>query len=188
MSFWESWFRRRRGRPWGPPDIFEEIDRMFEEAMKTLYEGMPKELLKERRLPDGSTVKTFGPFVYGYSMTVGPDGKPVIREFGNVKPRFGIPKPAEQREPLVDVVVGEKVVQVIAEIPGVERSDINLHATENCLTISVDTEKRKYYKEVDLPVRVDPKSSKASYKNGVLEVSLNKVEERKPTGERISIE
>jgi len=27
-----------------------------------------------------------GPFVYGYSFSMGPDGKPVIREFGNVKP------------------------------------------------------------------------------------------------------
>jgi len=25
-----------------------------------------------------------GPFVYGYSMTMGPDGKPIVREFGNV--------------------------------------------------------------------------------------------------------
>jgi hypothetical protein len=26
-----------------------------------------------------------GPFVYGYSMTIGPDGKPRVREFGNVR-------------------------------------------------------------------------------------------------------
>ena len=27
-----------------------------------------------------------GPYFYGYTMTVGPDGKPVVKEYGNVKP------------------------------------------------------------------------------------------------------
>jgi len=27
-----------------------------------------------------------GPLYFGYTMTVGPDGKPVIQEYGNVKP------------------------------------------------------------------------------------------------------
>jgi HSP20 family protein len=31
-------------------------------------------------------VKEFGPLVYGYSMTIGQDGKPLMKEFGNVKP------------------------------------------------------------------------------------------------------
>lgn len=184
LSFWEDWFKRRRRSP-----FFEEIDRMFEDMFRDLSRAFPEELVKERKLPDGTTVRTWGPFVYGYSMSVGPDGKPVIREFGNLRPsRLGVPKAAEEREPLVDVVTGEKVVQVIAEVPGIEKEDINLLATEGQLTISVDTEKRKYHKVVDLPAKVDPKSAKASYKNGVLEVSLERLKEKKPSGERISIE
>ena len=31
-------------------------------------------------------MRDIGPIVYGYSMTIGPDGKPRIKEFGNVKP------------------------------------------------------------------------------------------------------
>lgn len=184
MSFWDEWFRERRRRP-----IFREIDRMFEDMFKELSRVFPEELAKERKLPDGSTVKTWGPFVYGYSMSVGPDGKPVIKEFGNVRPtRLGVPRPAEEREPLIDVVTGDKFVQVIAEVPGVEKDDINLFTTEDQLTISADTERRKYHKEVDLPVKVDPKSAEASYKNGVLEVALKRIEEKKPAGERISID
>jgi HSP20 family protein len=62
-------------------------------------ENMPKELYREEKLPDGSIVRRMGPFVYGYSMTVGSDGKPVIREFGNVKPArkstpLGVPRPS----------------------------------------------------------------------------------------------
>jgi len=66
--------------------FFEDLDKMFEDILKEAFEDLPEELYKERKLPDGSTVRSFGPFVYGYSMTMGPDGKPVIREFGNFKP------------------------------------------------------------------------------------------------------
>jgi len=185
VSFWDDWFRRRSRRY----PFFEEFDRLLEDMLRDIQRTLPEEMVKERRLPDGSTVKTWGPYVYGYSMTVGPDGKPVIREFGNLRPsRTGLPEAAEEREPLVDVVVGDRVVQVVAEVPGVEREDINLYATERQLTISVDTERRKYRKDVDLPVEVDPKSARASYKNGVLEVTLNRIREEKPSGKRISIE
>jgi len=184
MSFWEDWFRRRRRR-WS---IFDEIDRMFEDMFKEAFETSPKELYRKRKLPDGSTVRTFGPVVYGYSMTMGPDGKPAIREFGNIKPSRlrGLPATGEQREPLVDVVTGDELVQVTAEVPGVEKKDIDLNTTENSLTISVDTEDRKYYKEVPLPEKVDPESAEATYKNGVLEVSMKKLE-KKPKGKTISM-
>jgi len=184
MSFGEDWFRRRRR--WS---IFDEVDRMFKDMFKETFESLPEELYKERKLPDGSIVRTFGPVMYGYSMTMGRDGKPVIREFGNLKPsRLGLPVTGEQREPLVDTMVGDQIIQVIAEVPGVEKTDIDLHATEDILTISVDTEKRKYYKEVQLPEKVDPDSATATYKNGVLEVSLKKLEERKPTRKKMGIE
>ena len=31
-------------------------------------------------------IRSSGPFYYGYTMTIGPDGKPVVKEYGNVKP------------------------------------------------------------------------------------------------------
>jgi HSP20 family protein len=37
---------------------------------------------------EGGKVTEYGPFVYGYSMTICPDGKPKVREFENVKPPF----------------------------------------------------------------------------------------------------
>jgi HSP20 family protein len=74
------------------------------------------------------------------------------------------------------------------ELPGVEKSDIKLHGTEDSLTISVDTPQYKYYKEVALPVKVKIKEASSSYKNGVLEVVLPKAEsENKPKGQPIDI-
>ncbi len=185
LSFWEDWFKRWRMRR---PTFFEEMDRMLEDMFKEAFESMPNDLYKEKKLPDGSIVRQFGPVVYGYSMTVGPDGKPSIREFGNVKPtRVGVSKPAELREPLVEVIPGEKIIQVIAEVPGVDKEDINLNVSEDSIVIAVDTETRKYRKEVDLPEKVVPATVKANYKNGVLEVNLDKAE-KKPPGKRITIE
>ena len=64
-----------------------------------------------------------------------------------------------------------------------------MHGTENTLTISVDTPERKYHKEVETPVPINPQVAKTTYKNGVLEVSVPKIKEKKkPKGEQIEIE
>jgi HSP20 family protein len=181
VEFWEEWFRHRPFRR-----FFRELDKAFEEMFKEFTTFMPKELMKEQKLPNGSTIRTFGPVVYGYSLTVGPDGVPKVRTFGNVKPIGPIPKAIESREPLVDVIQTPNEVRVTAELPGIEKKDINLQATESKLTISADTHGRKYFKEVELPARVDPKSADATYNNGILEVTLKKLKEFKE-GERISI-
>jgi HSP20 family protein len=168
------------------------MEEMMEREFSEFSRRAPKDLVRERTLPDGSKIREWGPFVYGYSMKIGPDGKPQIREFGNIKPgaRFGKPRIdiRKEREPLVDVMSTDGEVKVVAELPGVEKEDIKLHGTEDSLTISVDMPTRKYYKEVDLPDKVDPKDAKSSYKNGVLEVSLQKKREEKTEGEPIEIE
>jgi HSP20 family protein len=79
-------------------------------------------------------------------------------------------------------------VQVLVELPGVEKKDVKLNCTEKTLIISVDTEKRRYFKEVELPTEIDPKVSKASYKNGVLQVTLTKAKKETPKGESIKID
>jgi len=197
-----DWSERRRRRfpffgDWYLGDIDEimrDMERMMEEMFQGFTDRMPKDLIKERKLPDGRTIRETGPIVWGYSVTVGPDGKPVIREFGNLKPSaqrrpreppFSI---KEEREPLVDVVETDNEVRVVTELPGVEKEDINLYATPKTLTIKVDTEQRKYHKDLELPSEVDPKSAKSTYKNGVLEVMLKKVGKEKPKGVPINIE
>ena len=93
----------------------------------------------------------------------------------------------EEREPLVDVVETNNEIRVVVELPGVEKSEIKLHGTEDSLEIGVDTPDYKYGKEVTLPAKVRVKEAKSTYKNGVLEVILPKVETSKPKGEPINI-
>jgi len=155
-------------------DLMKEMERAFSEQFKELEKELPKNLIRERKGADGSTKKEIGPIVYGYSVTIGPDGKPVVREFGNVRKGEGTPwkEIQDRREPLVDIVSSDKEVRVIAEMPGVSKEDINVTVNEKSVTISVDREDRKYYKELDLPGIVDPKGAKSIYNNGILEITL----------------
>jgi len=200
-DWWSRWFRRRKSPFFfgfrDIDDAFREMEEIMGRDFEELSKRAPRDLIRERTLPDGTKVKRWGPFVYGYSVTIGPDGKPEVREFGNVKPStrpspLGYRKPSlelrEEREPLVDVIPENGTIRVIAEVPGVNKSDIRLNCSERVLTISVDAKKRKFYKEVQLPDQIDPKVSKATYKNGVLEVLLTKVKPKKPTGETITID
>lgn len=129
-EWWENWMRRGSRRPSfrgffeDTDEFMRELDREFEEEFNWISEHAPKELVRERS-SKGEVVKEFGPFVYGYSVTIGENGKPVIREFGNIKPGLPVGRPVLQlkpdREPVVDVVEDEKQIKVIAELPGVKK-------------------------------------------------------------------
>jgi HSP20 family protein len=195
MSFWDEWFKRfgRRSSIFGDIDrLIEEMEKEMAEAFKEMENTVPEDMYRERRLPDGSVRREYGPFVYGYSVKIGPDGKPIIREFGNMKPGLtgegGAPlNLTEQREPLVDVIEDGDAVKVLAELPGVEKRDIRLKATDHSLTINVDNPTRKYYKELEFPVEVDEKSARSTYTNGVLEIVFRK-RHRDDEGTEIRIE
>ncbi len=172
--------------------MIEEMEKEMAEAFKDMENMMPEDMYRERRLPDGSVRREYGPFVYGYSVKIGPDGKPVIREFGNMKPGLtgegGAPlNLTDRREPLVDLIEDDDTVKVLAELPGVEKNEIRLRATDHGLTISVDNPIRKYYKELEFPVEVDERSAKSTYTNGVLEIVFRK-RQRDDAGTEIRIE
>ena len=127
---------------------------------------------------------------YGYQMTVGPDGKPHVREFGNVRPtNRGTPE-IGSREPFVETLIDEKdgVLKVVAEMPGVQKEDIKLEVTHNALNIKAQNGERKYDTEVPLSAAVDASSTKASYNNGILEVKLKVTSPPKPKGVSVKVD
>ncbi len=151
---------------------FRRMNEMVNELMRNMFRG--------------ADIRSGKPFVYGFSIKTGPDGKPVIREFGNVKPGQ-MPMVSDAREPLVDVIEGEKDITVIVELPGVEKKDINLEVVGGALEIKVDTPQKKYYKSVQLPDEVIEDTANATYNNGVLEVKLRRKTVKKERGKRIKI-
>jgi HSP20 family protein len=154
--------------------IMDDVKKMAEEMMKMFTNAQPGK-----------------PIVHGYKIEFGPDGKPQIEDFGNrsIRSPEGVPTISDEIEPRTDIIEGENDVAITVEIPGVEKEDINLVATEDTLEIKVDSPKRKYLKRIDLPCNVKTKSTKATYKNGILDIVLDKKEKKKDnSGFRVSIE
>jgi HSP20 family protein len=184
--------RRRRNRDWRR-EFFGEFFGDFDEEFERMRERMDKifqHAMKEPFLDENLTKK---PFVYGFSVRVGPDGVPHVQEFGNTRPiRKALGKKEglaaiNEREPLTDVIESEKEICITIELPGVEKKDINLDATEETLTIDVDGEERKYHKRIELPARIDPETIAATYKNGVLDIAIKRQKAQERKGKKIDI-
>jgi HSP20 family protein len=106
-------------------------------------------------------------------MTVGPDGKPRIRELGNVKrSRLGFggiskPEVSGETEPLMDVTTTDKEVKVVVELPGVSKDKIKVNVYDNKVEVKSEDPQRKYHRTIEIP----PETAKSAYKNGILEIS-----------------
>jgi HSP20 family protein len=102
-------------------EIRSDMERAFSEPLKNLETKLPQALVKEYKTSDGRKVREIGPIVYGYSMNIGHDGIPRIREFGNVKsPKrefFSEPAISSEREPLIDVSSTGREIKIVAELP-----------------------------------------------------------------------
>jgi HSP20 family protein len=181
---------KRHGFPLG----FGLWDDDFESVFDRMREEMGEMMKGFGSIDEEDLEKSGGKsYVRGYSITMGPEGKPTIREFGN-KPKVmkqgKIKGISEEREPLIDIIEDKQKITIIAEVPGVAKDNIHLKTSDNSLEIKVDTPNRKYHKVVALPCAVKPMSAKANYKNGVLEVIFERAEPKNEKGEghRIKVE
>lgn len=151
--------------------FFEEFERQIEEDMRRFMTQPEPGKGKPRY------------YYYGFEITIGPDGRPVVREFGNVRRRSDVERieVVDEIDPLTDIVEEEDKIKVIVDMPGVEKEDIKLYISEDGRTLTIDAKgkERRYHKEVRLPAAVDPNKAKATYKNGVLSIELEKVEKKK---------
>ncbi len=171
---------------------FDEMRREMEREFEGIEKRIPKDLVREYTAPEGGKVREVGPMVYGYSMTVGPDGKPKIREFGNVKPSrrgfggFGRPEISGETEPLIDVTTTDKEVKVVVEMPGVSKDKIKINAYGNTLEVKSEDAQRKYHRTIEIPSETDIETAKSTYNNGILEISFEKKLQSK--GKTIKVE
>ncbi|NOZ59946.1 MAG: Hsp20/alpha crystallin family protein [Euryarchaeota archaeon] len=99
------------------------------------------------------------------------------------------------REPFADIMDTGKEIKVTVELPGVSKEDIKINATERELEVIAEVKREEEEKKGDyvrrersyrmfrrsfaLPAEVDPSRARATYRNGVLEVTLPKVREEK---------
>ena len=107
----------------------------------------------------------------------------------------------EVRQPFADIMDTGKEIKVTVELPGVDKEDIKINATENMLEIRAEVKReeeekrgdylrkersyRMFQRSFSLPAEVDPSRAKATYRNGILEVTLPKVKEEKRTSIKV---
>ena len=110
-------------------------------------------------------------------------------------PSFSKMKAFEGKTPSVDVIEKDDEVIVKAELPGVDKKDLDISVTNNTVTIKGSTsheekeEKGDYYRceisqgsysrTFSLPAEVDEENTKAKFKNGVLKLTLPKLKKSK---------
>ncbi len=118
-------------------------------------------------------------------------------------PRLRMPE-MEEISPTVDIFEEGDNVVVKAEIPGMKKEDIDVNITDDTITISGEkkkeekVEKKDYYRversygsfsrSFRLPKEVQTDKAMATFKDGVLEITVPKTEEAKKKEKKVPIE
>jgi len=106
--------------------------------------------------------------------------------------------------PSVDIAETDNDVVVTAELPGVKQDDVDITITDDVLTLKGEKKEEKEVKEknyhriersygsfqrsVSLPAGVQADKAKATYKDGVLHITIPKAEEARPKQIKIDVE
>jgi HSP20 family protein len=113
-----------------------------------------------------------------------------LKQLWNNHKEDGLPMPFEGRTPKVDIIDRDNDVLLKAELPGVKKEDIDVSLNESYVTIKGSThaerkeEKGDYYRSeissgsfsrtMALPCEVNVDKCAASFKDGVLELTMPK--------------
>ncbi|HON37997.1 MAG: Hsp20/alpha crystallin family protein [Desulfomonilia bacterium] len=105
--------------------------------------------------------------------------------------------------PQVDMTEDENSIYITAELPGIDEKDIDINLSRDSLTIKGEKReereekgKESYYMErsfgafsrvIPIPVEVNPDKAEATFKKGVLNITLPKVEKEKKEQRKIKI-
>ena len=159
-------------------NIDDDFDKIFERIFKQLR-------FPERIDSENPNIKKWS---YGYSLTRGPDGKPMVREWGTDLPETPLmEQPNDEPLSQVDIDRANKTVRIIVELPGLTKETIRITGTETSIKVTASNELRSIDTEIPVSAKVDPKTARATYNNGVLDVTLDLIEETEPEGIDIQV-
>ncbi|MEO0074684.1 MAG: Hsp20/alpha crystallin family protein [candidate division WOR-3 bacterium] len=119
--------------------------------------------------------------------------------------RFGLkPLLARSFSPAIDIIDKKDKIVVKAEVPGVDKKDMTISISDDELVIKGEVKREQEVNEKDyyhserfygtfsrsiaLPAMVDKSKAKASYKDGILEITLPKAESEKSKEVKLEIE
>ncbi|MBN2427232.1 MAG: Hsp20/alpha crystallin family protein [Deltaproteobacteria bacterium] len=126
-----------------------------------------------------------------------PLGRPIHRHAWSRFPRF------RESQLSVDVFEEKNDLVIKAEVPGIEKGDLDIKISENVITISGEkkreekVEEEDYYfherasgsfrRQIPLPQGTDAEKAKATFQDGVLEIRMPKTEEAKEKVKNVPI-
>jgi HSP20 family protein len=165
-------------------DIFDDVDKMYQRFTKRMFREMEdiEEAVKSGKLEGEWDIRPIEE----------PDVKGFIArgrfELGNKtkSKTLTLPKevPQEAREPLTDVFEDKENIKLYIELPGVEKTDIQLNVSQGRAEIKA----KKFYKTINLPsTDIEVNKVVANYKNGVLEVTVPKKKKTEPEKAKTTI-
>ena len=70
----------------------------------------------------------------------------------------------------------DECVFITIDLPGFDKKNLKLKVNEDHISVKAEQEERKHSSSKALPCPVDPSTAKATYRNGVLDVKVCKVE------------
>lgn len=165
-------------RAYGIEDPFSEFDQMFED-MRRQMDALMRGVGSFEPLDSGPARVSYRRF----------DGSEIGPELSEGDGRsVPVLEPRSDEEQLVDVREKEGKVTVLVELPGLCKEDLDLHVSGKRLAIDVQVPEKEFSTEVELPCSVQSSSTKASYRNGVLEVVMDKAAPRKRKGTKVRVE
>ena len=112
--------------------------------------------------------------VYGFTINTAGGGIPKVETFGNIKKTPEGPKVDEEREPITDMFDEKNEIVIIAEMPGIEETDLKIELKEDILELTAISKSRTYRKELLLPAKVTKQNLRHKFTNGILEIRIKK--------------
>lgn len=152
--------------------LFKGVEKLIDLAGKVEEKG--GSINKEGEI-DLSHMKKGMKGVYGFTINTMTGGaSPKVETFGNIKKTPEGPKVEEEREPITDIFDEDKEIVILAEMPGIEETDIEIDLKEDILEIAAKGKNRTYRKELMLPVKANKSDMTYKFTNGILEIRIKK--------------
>lgn len=143
--------------------IFFAVDRLMKLAFRDLT---------ERNLKPGTV------YTYGFKIQMTDEGIPRIEKVNNYKNKKSHPlmrfNDSKDEEPVFDFIEYFDTITITTELFGVDKNDIQLSLRGQQLIINIDQAQWKCKETIDLPCAVKSQTIRYTFKNGVLDIEMEK--------------
>ncbi|HSG11082.1 MAG TPA: Hsp20/alpha crystallin family protein [Gammaproteobacteria bacterium] len=147
----------------------------------------------EKRLQQSKPARSLNPFEEMERLFEGWHPGGWLHPFHRERPSWAELSVFGAKAPSVDLIERDDAIVIKAELPGVDKKDMDISVTKNSVSIKGTTsheekeEKGDYYRSeisrgeyartLTLPAEIDEDRVKATFKNGILELNLPKLEQ-----------